>query len=215
MLQNLDDLELETIRTWLTTYISPRTGRKLGPHGQNAYIIELKWFMKRTEIPCLQRVIDPIIQRLRRNSTKSPGRCIDPMIFERLLQFSPSATYDLAFRLIYECGLRPHELLSICVKDISITTISDEKQAVLIDLPDLNPVTPSGKNKTGGRPILVIQNFHLLWEYVQSIKEQNGLESRLFPWAHKTLSVTYSRMKNSCAKADFNQSCQKKQILDS
>jgi integrase len=200
LFRSLTEFSLTALQKWLECYISPRTKQKLGPHGHNAYIIEIKWFLKRTHLPFFHGKKTDILQGLTRKSVKSPGKSISSEDFEHLLQYSPSVVHDLAFRLMYECGFRPHELLSIRLQDVTATTLGEEKNVMLINLPDKNPYVPSGKNKTGGRPVLVIQNYRNLQHYLEKIRKGTYTPAtRLFPWKHRTLSVTYCRMKSCCA----------------
>jgi integrase len=153
------------------------------------------------------------MHQLKRIPVKSKGTCISEEDMESILQFSPTMVHDLAYRLIFECGFRPHELLSIRVSDIRKTgsgykngnnetdrydngDISTKDAIALVNLPDANPVTPSRKNKTGGRVVPVIQNAEPLLRLAIEVEKTNGGMGRLFPWAHKHLSVTFCRMKS-------------------
>jgi len=67
--------------------------------------------------------------------------------FYRLLSYAPSETYELAYLLIYETGIQPHELLSITTQEVE----ERSNGLVLVKIPEENPATPSKKNKTGSR----------------------------------------------------------------
>ena len=205
LLKGINRLTAEEIKMWVESYISHRTGHLLGPHGKNAYIISINWFLKRT---ALIQEPDRILAGLKRYKTEAKGQTMSPNTFESIIQFSPTIRHDLAFRLIYECGFRPHEILSIRVCDLKITQSIQKREdlkgdlekmghppSVIIQLPADNPVTPSGRNKTGGRPVLVVDNAHDLLTLAQRVEVEDGAQARLFPWKHKHLSVTFSRMK--------------------
>lgn len=104
--------------------------------------------------------------------------------------------HELAFRLIRECGFRPHELLSIKISDVSET---DEGWA-LIELPENNPETSSGRNKTGSRRIICVNNAQRLLDTVEKSTENEDQGDRLFPWSLGTLSVIFCRMKKKQKK---------------
>jgi integrase len=115
ILTDISSFNPNEIKDWLENYISPRTGLQLGSHGKNAYIISIRWFLKRTTL-----VVDAqeIMRQIKRFPTKSKGQCVSEDDMEAVLQFSPTLKHDLAYRLIIECGFRPHELLSIRVCDV-------------------------------------------------------------------------------------------------
>jgi integrase len=208
ILTDISSFNPNEIKNWLENYISPRTRLQLGPHGKNAYIISIRWFLKRTTL-----VADApeIMRQIKRYPTKSKGKCVSEDDLEAVLQFSPTLTYDLAYRLIDECGFRPHEPLSIRVCDVRTAGSgrmnekevhnSDEKgfefpMTALVYLPESNPVTPSGKNKTGSRMVPVVKNAERLLTLTKEVERREGINGRLFPWGHKHLSVTFCRMKS-------------------
>ncbi len=63
----------------------------------------------------------------------------DDEALEHLLQFSPTPLHDLAFRLIRERGIRPHELLSLTVNHVTAT----KEGWASVELPETNPTTTS------------------------------------------------------------------------
>jgi integrase len=124
-------------------------------------------------------------------------RDIDEEALEHLLQFAPSVAHELAFRLIRERGIRPHELLSIRAGDVSET----KEGWALVELPHLNSKTASGRNKTGARRIIFVQTAQRLLQLAHAIETQKGPEARLFPWSLGTLPVIFCRMKKLQAQA--------------
>ncbi|MHA1252431.1 MAG: site-specific integrase, partial [Candidatus Helarchaeota archaeon] len=102
--------------------------------------------------------------------------------------------YELAFLLIYETGIRPHELLSVRLKDVEVR--SDGR--LFLSIPEKNPQVPSGRNKTGARTVVVDQNARQLREYCdklrnsctnQAVRHADGM--RLFPFKYGALSVAF------------------------
>jgi len=195
-------LDPKHIAAWLDGYTSTRTGKPLGPHGKNAYIIAAKWYLRRTALVSGGQAMADRLARYR--APDSPGRCLDPDEIEALLAVSPTTRHELAFRLVAECGFRPHEVLSIRVKDVSPARYTGDgpagpagpaTRAAWVQLPDDNPVTPSRKNKTGARPVPVFTCSRRLLELCDEARREGGDDARLFPWGHKHLSVTFHRMK--------------------
>lgn len=200
--RGLKDWSASAITEWLEAYLSPRTGKPLGPHGQNNYIIQIRWYFRRTQIPCLAVHTEEILKTLRRKKAPITGQYVEASIFDLILEHSPSTTHDLAFTLIKDCAFRPHELLSIRVKDLSWYARDEESpEFIMIHLPESNPVTSSKRNKTGERTIFVQDNIEQLTALAEARLEAEGEEARLFPWAAQTLSVTYCRMKTATLTA--------------
>jgi len=92
---------------------------------------------------------------------------------------------------------------------LSLTTEHVEERTddlVLVKILDVNPEAPSGRNKTGGRTIVVRENAkQLLVGLWKKIKEANSNGSqarnrRLFPFKHGILSVAFTRMKQKQVK---------------
>jgi integrase len=137
------------------------------------------------------------LSTLKKEQVTLKDRDINEEALEHLLQFAPSETHELAFRLIRERGIRPHELLSIKACDVSET----KEGWALVELPHLNPKTSSGRNKTGARRIVFVQTARRLLALAQEIETRKGAEARLFPWASGTLSVIFCRMKKRQAEA--------------
>ena len=57
-------------------------------------------------------------EKIKKIAVKTKDRRVDDSALEYIGQFSPSATFELAFRLMREYGIMPHELFSISVKDV-------------------------------------------------------------------------------------------------
>ncbi len=196
--RGLKDWSASAITEWLEAYVSLRTGKPLGPHGQNNYIIQIRWFFRRTQIPCLAVHTEEILKTLRRKKAPITGQYVETSIFDLILEKSPSAAHDVAFTLIKTCAFRPHELLSIRVKDLSwYRPREDQPSLIQVTLPEDNPATSSGRNKTGGRIVLVETKIQQLVALAQARMQEGGEEARLFPWERQTLSVTYCRMKSA------------------
>jgi integrase len=168
-----------------------RQGKLLSPHTRNAVRIELKWLyrhMLRQEPP------PELTEVLRKESAPSRGKTVASEELQNLLAFAPSALFALAYQLLYDSGLRPHELLSLTPEHISFPC----PDLALMQLPETNPKTPSGRNKTGSRSVLVqgpsvVDLRHLVQKHV-AIGENYVF---LFPFAHKTLSTIFCRMKKN------------------
>ncbi|MFX1260060.1 MAG: tyrosine-type recombinase/integrase [Promethearchaeota archaeon] len=133
------------------------------------------------------------LAKLKKFKADNKGRFIEEDDFYRLLSYVPSEAYELAYLLIFETGIRPHELLSVKIQDIE----QRSDGLVFVKIPEMNPVTPSKKNKTGSRTIIVQQNAVRLLEHVNKLKTTmpQSSQERLFPLKHGMLSVTFSRMK--------------------
>ena len=200
----------ENFKAWLKSYRSERTDKPLGPHGKNRYIKALKWYLKRTKlIPDAEELYKNM--DIKCEMPSSPGKVISQEEFEEILQYAPDELHELAFRLIFEAGFRPHELLSIRFRDISTDEGridwsgkgGVERPTILyINLPDTNPVTPSGRNKTGGRPVPIYKNIDMLMAISrEKLQEKGGdTDKRLFPFGHKHFSSVFSRMKKKYAR---------------
>lgn len=196
-------LDQHGITSWVDSRKNGRTGKPLGPHGKNAYILAAKWYLARTEL--VPGAAATAASLSRHPVPASPGQSIEPGVFEDIVQFSPTSRHELAFRLVYECGFRPHEVLSIRACDVldgraaATTPSTGEGEAAggmaWVHLPEANPVTPSGRNKTGERLVPVYKGVHRLLALRDATREASGPDARLFPWAHRHLSTTFYRMK--------------------
>jgi len=74
---------------------------------------------------------------------------------------------------------------------------------IIIQLPDHNPVTSSGRNKTGGRVVPLMGQFareFLCWIRTFLKQEAVGAQERLFPWANGYFSRTFTRLKKIFAQ---------------
>lgn len=150
LLRNTHTVDAEAINEWLRSYINPRTQKSLGPHGKNRYLLALKWLLNRTAIIPDGKILARHLKR--EKCPESPGKALAEDEIETILQYAPDSHHELAFRLMIECGLRPHEVLSIRVKDIqlSVTQVPAEKTSFpwgVVHLPAENPVTPSKKTR--------------------------------------------------------------------
>jgi len=178
---------------WIDSYRFGTDEQPLGPHGRNNYITTLKWYFSRSTVAKLSPAD---LKSLKKERVPLKDRDIDEEALEHLLQFSPTPLHDLAFRLVRERGIRPHELLSLRACDVSET----KEGWALVDLPETNPATSSGRNKTGARRIIFIQNAQRLLQLAHKVENQIGRDVRLFPWALSTLPVTFCRMKKMQAE---------------
>lgn len=170
--------------------MSERTGRPLGPHGKNNYVIAVKWILKRSKLVTLTL---KELAKLKKFKVENKGRYVEEEEFYKLLSYAPSEAHELAYLLVYETGVRPHELLSVSTQDIEARSDG----LVLLKIPEENPVTPSKRNKTGGRTIIVQQNAVALLQYVNNMQSSQPLSTStlLFPLKHGALSRAFSRMK--------------------
>jgi len=178
--------------------VSERTGNTLEPHGKNNYIIAVKWILKRSKLISLP---PKEMVKLKRFKTENKGRHIDEDTFYKILSYAPSDAYELAYLLMYETGIRPHEILSLKAEYVEMRN----DDLVLVKIPDENSEAPSGRNKTGGRTIIVRENAKQLMGLWKKIKEvdSNGSqarEQRIFSFKHGALSWMFSRMKQNQAK---------------
>ncbi|MHA1129638.1 MAG: hypothetical protein ACTSQI_18630 [Candidatus Helarchaeota archaeon] len=82
-----------------------------------------------------------------------------------------------------------------------LKSINEKDGWALMNLPETNPKTASGRNKTGARQIIFIQNAHRLLELARKVEHQKGKEARLFLWALGTLPVIFCRMKKRQVEA--------------
>jgi len=121
--------------------VSERTGSTLGPHGKNNYVIAVKWILKRSKLISLS---PKEMAKLKRFKAENKGRFIDDDSFYRILSYAPTDAHELAYLLMYETGIRPHELLSLTVEHVEERTDG----LVLAKISDENPETPSRRNKT-------------------------------------------------------------------
>ena len=201
---NVPNLTRDSFLKWLENYVSERTNKKLGPHGKNRYIKAINWYLNKTQkFPNAKKIAKQLDLKCYK-IPHSPGKVISIDKLESILQYAPDEVHELAFRLIYEAGFRPHELLSIRVCDIRLVTKSytDEKEykgieLCTISIPDKNPETPSGRNKTGGRSIIIYKNITALLQLMEKRSADGGMEARLFPYRHKHFSNVFSRMKKN------------------
>ncbi|MHA1428715.1 MAG: hypothetical protein ACTSQI_22280 [Candidatus Helarchaeota archaeon] len=159
---------------WLESYRFGKDKQPLGPHGRNNYITTLRWYFSRSTVAKLSPAD---LKTLKKERVPLKDRDIDDEALEHLLQFTPTPLHDLAFRLVRERGIRPHELLSLRACDVSKT----EEGWVLVKLPETNPVTSSGRNKTGARRIIFIQTARKLLQLAHKVQNQKGRDARLFP----------------------------------
>lgn len=139
--------------------MSSRTGRLLGPHGKNNYVIAIKWILKRSKLVNLPK---SELSKIKKSKADNKGRFIEEDEFYRVLSYAPSEIYELAYLLTFETGIRPYELLSITMQDVEERSDS----LVLIKIAEENPVTPSKKNKTGSRTVIIQENTTQLLNYV-------------------------------------------------
>ncbi len=144
MFNHITELTPEKIEHFLGTYRDPHTGKLLGVAGRNGYRVEVKWLLTHV----LELVISTSWQKVLKKEKPSvtKGKAVPEEEFHQFLSNVPFSLRCLAYWLIYECGFRPHELLSINLKGITFIT----EQMVEIILPVVNPKIPSGRNKTGG-----------------------------------------------------------------
>lgn len=133
---------MKEIAHWLNSFVSSRTRRLFGPHGKNNYITALKWFFKCSKLVSLPQ---DELSKLKKFKAENKGLFIEEDVFYRLLSYAPTAQYELAYLLIFETGIRPHEFLSVTIQDIE----QRSDGLVLVKIPEENPVTPSKRNKTG------------------------------------------------------------------
>lgn len=185
--------------------MSERTGSTLGPHGKNNYVIAVKWILKRSKLVSLP---PKDMAKLKRFKAENKGRHVDEDAFYKILSYAPSDNHELAYLLMYETGIRPHEILSLTTEHIEERT----DDLVLVKIPDMNPETPSGRNKTGGRTIVVRENAKQFLGLWKKIKEANSNGSqardrRIFPFKHGALSVAFTRMKQKQAKESTDSEC--------
>jgi len=174
----------------------------LGPHGKNNYVIAIKWILKRSK---LVNLTPKEMAKLKRFKAENKGRYVDENFFYRILSYVPSDDHELAYLLMYETGIRPHELLSLTVEHIEERT----DNLVLVKIPDENPEIPSGRNKTGGRTIVIRENVKQLLKLRKKIKDTDSIDPqvkarRLFPFKHGALSVMFTRMKQKQCKESMN-----------
>lgn len=186
LLLAVPDLSKKSLEHFFKT-ATKRTGQPLSPHTRNTIRSELKWYFTHV---CQQSLPDDWQPLLKKEPTHSPGKTVPLEALEALLDYAPSETVRMACRLLYQSGLRPHELLSLKVKHLEF----HNPHVAIIDLPAENPKVPSGRNKTGARPILL--NGSIVAELQQYLSRcQLTTEDFLFPFAHRSLSTIFSRMK--------------------
>lgn len=162
----------------------------MGPHGKNNYIIAVKWLLKRSELIHLP---PEEMDKLKKYKTEPSGQVIEEDDLYRLLSYSPDRRFELAYLLMFETGIRPHELLSIRIRDVK----EQPSGLILVKIPEQNPAIPSKHNKTGSRTIVVKENATRLGDYVNFLTEREHKpdKARLFPFRHKQLSAVFCRMK--------------------
>ncbi|MHA1251009.1 MAG: tyrosine-type recombinase/integrase [Candidatus Helarchaeota archaeon] len=188
LLLGVEDLNPESIARWIDEYRFGPENSSLSPYGKNNYYSTIKWYLARSSLINYPK---DLLLRIKKIPIKPKDRKVDDLALEHLLQFSPNTTFELAFRLMRERGLRPHELLSIRARDVSR---SEEGYAV-ISLPDMNPAVPSKRNKTGGRTIVVVKNADRLLSLTEEVRRRDGHNGRLFPWKNGVLSAIFYKMK--------------------
>ena len=174
----------------------------LGPHGKNNYVIAVKWILKRSKLISLP---PKELAKLKRFRAENKGRYVDEDAFYKILSYAPSDAHELAYLLMYETGIRPHEVLSLTAELVEERT----DDLVLVKIPDINPETPSGRNKTGGRTIVIRENAKQLLALQKRTREADSIGSqtrnrRLFPFKQGALSVAFTRMKQKQAKELIN-----------
>lgn len=195
ILTELGSFDPDALHAWLNEKINLRTGQKINGHGKNRYIIALKWYLKQTK---LVYGADQLYSQFKKYKVpRSPGKAISIEQFEYVVQFAPDELHELAFRVLFETGMRPHELLSVRFSDIKFNAGQNGNPYASITFQDSNPITPSGKNKTGGRTVFIDDNHETLLSLYEkeSIRKDFLMEQRVFPWDHGYLSRTFCRMK--------------------
>ncbi len=200
-LSHLPSLTAEGLNHFFQHYRT-RKGTPLRPNTRNAIRKELAWLFRHV----LKVDLPPSLQQaLQCEPETTPGTTIRPQELEELLKYAPNQAFYLAFKLIHAAGLRPHEVLSLTPEGIEFSS----PDIAIIHLPEKNPKVPSGKNKTGRRPVLVLgETARLLQEYLRSrhwlaatapsssnIPDATNHDRFLFPFAHHTLSTVFCRMK--------------------
>ena len=191
--------------------MSERTGSTLGPHRKNNYMIVVKWILKRSKLVSLP---SKELAKLKRFKAENKGQFIADDSFYKILSYAYSDIHELACLLMYETGIRPHEMLSLTTEHIEERT----DDLVLVKIPDVNPETPSGRNKTGGGIILIRENAKKLLERQKKIKEANSngsqaRDKRIFPFKDGALSVAFTRMKQMQTKESTDPKCNFKGCL--
>ncbi|MHA1335869.1 MAG: hypothetical protein ACTSPW_08960, partial [Promethearchaeota archaeon] len=117
ILKGIRAISAAEINGWIDSYVSEKSGKLLGPHGKNNYAVQMKWLLRRSKLIGLP---GKEIAKIRRYKAKDSGRYIEQGEFYRILSYAPDMRYELAFLLIYETGIRPHELLSVRLKDVEV-----------------------------------------------------------------------------------------------
>ena len=71
--------------------------------------------------------------------------------------------------------------------------IQEDAGGWLLNLPATNPVVPSGRNKTGGRPVPLGSSGARLLSYISQV----GIapDERVFKYSHNSLSTLFCRLK--------------------
>ena len=184
----IEDLTPSAIIEWVEQYRYGAHNTELSPHGKNNYYTAIKWYLARAT---LIKYPKEELKKIKKVPVRPKDRSVDDLALEHILQFSPNTTFELAFRLIRERGIMPHELLSIRVKDVS----KSEEGYAVVSLPAENPEVPSRRNKTGPRIIIFVRNAARILELARVVGAGTGPEGRLFPWRHGVLSVIFCRMK--------------------
>lgn len=205
ILNELGTFDPEALHQWLNEKINPRTKTKLSGHGKNRYIIALKWYLKHTQLIYGAK---ELYQQLKKYAApKSPGKVISTEQLEYVLQYAPDDLHDLAFRILFETAMRPHELLSVRFSDI---TFFKEHRYATLTLQDDNPTTPLGKNKTGGRVVCIQDSYQELLALYTMKKEVQGFkkDERVFPWGHAYLTRKFIEMKQRAKKIEVDASAQ-------
>lgn len=194
VLEFIDELTVKELQRFFKEGKTHK-GKPYNPHTRNGVRIELKWLFRHVFHQELPRELEGVLQK---EHAPARGKKISEEDFNNLLSYAPSRLLAVAYQLIYDSGMRPHELLSLTSEAVSFPS----PEVALIQLPDNNPKTPSGRNKTGGRPILV-QGVSVegLRQLVQQHQDSGRQSDLLFPFAHRSLSSIFCRMKQAYHQA--------------
>jgi len=205
IIRSIRTLEPNKVHEWLELR-SKKDKKPLNSHGKNRYIIQIKWYLKRTKL--FDDAKEKIAQYRRYKVSRTSGKVLSEDEFESIIQYSESPIHRLALRLMYECGFRPHELISIRLSNISEEIITEngvEISVGVVNLPFENPNVPSKRNKTGGRQVIVIKTWNVLKKYIDAlIRQGKDLNTYIFPWPHKHLSNYFCKLKKIFEKINLS-----------
>ncbi|RMH14573.1 MAG: hypothetical protein D6698_12535 [Gammaproteobacteria bacterium] len=154
------------------------SGRGLSPSTKNTIRAELKWLIRhvlRTEIPGELKKV------LTKERVHSAGSAVTEDEFSTVLSSVSRPRFRLEF--LHHTGMRPHELLSLRHKCLALSG-----NICVESVPELNPLVPSGRNKTGSRTVVIPRELGMM------LQELEG--DPLFPWSHKTLSTMFCKLKS-------------------